>query len=97
MARSLGAAAFPAFVDADDALTSLAAAVPSFAEPVRAMRENRPAFLAAAESSKKGFVEIPDAAVIFDPADQLALRDPDDYLGLATALEIKSLRTARRR
>jgi formate dehydrogenase alpha subunit len=97
LARVLGSAAFPAFANADDALTSLASAVPAFAEPIRAVRENRPAFLAAAEFPGRNFVEIPDATEVFNPVDSPAFRDPDDYLGLATALEIKSLRTARRR
>jgi hypothetical protein len=46
---------------------------------------------------EKGFLEIPDRGATFDPADAYPLRDPDDCLGFASALEIKSLRTARRR
>jgi NADH dehydrogenase/NADH:ubiquinone oxidoreductase subunit G len=97
LARVFGAKNFPSFPTSDDALAVLAAHVPAFAQPVRALSENRPAFLEANEGPKMGFVEIPDSTVVFGPNDPAEIRDPDDYLGLAMARDLKSLRTARRR
>jgi formate dehydrogenase alpha subunit len=81
----------------EETLKDLAAAVPALAEAVRAVRDNRPAFIAGKGFAAKGFVEIPDLDTTFDPGAAFPLRDPDDYLSFPAALEIKSLRTARRR
>jgi len=44
-----------------------------------------------------GFRAIPDRLTEFDPLAAGERGDPDDCLGFPLALEIKSLRTARRR
>jgi len=79
------------------AWADLAAAVPSLAEAERAARENRPALIKSDGFESRGFVEIPDLTAVFPPSAAFPLRDPDDYLGFAAAVEIKSLKTARRR
>ena len=81
----------------ESAWADLAAAVPSLAEAERAARENRPALIKSDGFEGRGFVEIPDLTAVFPPSAAFPLRDPDDYLGFAAAVEIKSLKTARRR
>ncbi|MCX6565336.1 MAG: molybdopterin-dependent oxidoreductase [Candidatus Aminicenantes bacterium] len=96
LARALGAGV-PALETRDAAFKDLIGAVPSLAEAIRIVRGNRPALIAGKGFAAKGFVDIPDLDMTFDPAAAFPLRDPDDYLNFPTALEIKSLRTARRR
>jgi len=96
LARSLGSR-IPALKSGEAALSDLAESVPAFAAAPKAGEEGRPALVEAGALKTKGFREIPDIGEAFDPAAAFTLRDPDDCLGLAAALEIKSLRTARRR
>jgi predicted molibdopterin-dependent oxidoreductase YjgC len=96
LARAM-AAAIPALKTREAVWEDLTAAVPSLAEAIRAAREKRAALIGADGFDKKGMIEIPDRDAVFDPAAAFALRDPDDYLGFPAALELKSLRTVRRR
>ncbi len=96
LARALGSRV-PALKSGEAALKDLAEAIPAFAGAVRARSESRPELIDGSPFKAKGFIEIPDRDLVFDPSASYALRDPDDCLSFAAAEEIKSLRTARRR
>ena len=73
------------------------AATAFFAKSRRSGGESRPRFIGGASFAEKGFRAIPDRLTEFDPRTAGERGDPDDCLGFPLALEIKSLRTARRR
>lgn len=96
LARAIGER-IPPLKKGESALKDLAEAIPALAGAVRARAENKPALIEAVSFSDRGFIEVPDRPAIFDPAAAFDLRDPDDCLGFSPALDLKSLRIARRR
>lgn len=96
LARALGEY-IPPLKKREASLKDLAEVIPALAAAVQVRDGERAALVEAVSFADRGFVEIPDGGAVFDPASAYALRDPDDCLGLAAAMEIKSLKAARRR